>query len=56
MDIVLPWLLVWMTDDKLKKRVAAGAPSRGDTMGLYMVKVRHPREVVGWLHVTTVEE
>ena len=25
-------------------------------MGLYMVKVVNPREVVGWLHVTIFEE
>ena len=31
-------------------------PSMGRHMGLYMVKVTNPREVVGWLHVTKVEE
>ena len=31
-------------------------PSMGRHMGLYMVKVTNPREVVGWLHVTTCEE
>ena len=31
-------------------------PSMGRHMGKCMVKVTNPREVVGWLHVTKVEE
>ena len=45
-----------MADDHSKK-VSADAPIDGrGHMGLYMVKVTNPREVVGWLHVKICEE